>query len=129
MKSDYYTLDNGKQAIYYIYEHGLGFSYGNAFKYLVRAGRKENNSADSDLNKALVYIMSSDKEMTLAKRLAKRTYNKLKFNIKTQFAEHHLAEILKSIILFDDPIKIARMIVQYMKFRGIEVNDRFKLFE
>lgn len=129
MKSDYYELDNGKQAIFYIYEYALGFSYGNAFKYLVRAGRKENNSADSDLNKALVYIMSSDKEMTLAKRLAKRAYNKLKFNTKTQFAEHHLAEILKSIILFDDPIKIARMIVNYMKFRGIEVNDRFKLFE
>lgn len=129
MKSDYYTLDNGRQAIHYIYEYKLGFSYGNCFKYLVRAGRKENNSAESDLNKALVYIMSSDKEMTLAKRLAKRAYNSLVFNDKTQFAEHHLAEILKSIILFDDPIKIARMITNYMKFRGIEVNDRFKLFE
>ena len=32
MKSDYYTLDNGKQAICYIYEYNLGFAYGNAFK-------------------------------------------------------------------------------------------------
>lgn len=129
MKSDYYTLDNGRQAIHYIYEYNLGFSYGNCFKYLVRAGRKENNSAESDLNKALVYIMSSDKEYPLAKRLAKRAYNSLIFNDKTQFAEHHLQEILYAIIKFDDPIKIARMIVEYMKFRGINVSDKFKLFE
>jgi len=129
MKSSYYELDNGKQIVYYIYKYNLNFSYGNAAKYLCRAGRKQNNSAESDLNKALVYIISSDKEIPLAKRLLMRAINTIKFNDKVQFAEHHLQEILCSIIKYDDPIKIARMIVSYMKFRGINVSDEFKLFE
>lgn len=129
MKSDYYTLDNGKQIVYYIYKYNLNFSYGNCAKYLCRAGRKDGNSAESDLNKALVYIISSDKEISLSRRLFMHMINSARFNDKTQFAEHHLVEILKAVIKYDDPIKIARMIVNYMKFRGIEVNDRFKLFE
>lgn len=129
MKSDYYELDNGKQIVYYIYKYSLNFSYGNCAKYLCRAGRKQNNSAESDLNKALVYILSSDKEISLPRRLTMRALNSFRFNDKTQFAEHHLQEILCAIIKYDDPIKIARMIVSYMKFRGIEISDKFKLFE
>lgn len=129
MKSDYYALDNGKQIVYYIYEYNLNFSYGNCAKYLCRAGRKDGNSAESDLNKALVYILSSDNEISLPKRLFMRAVNSLRFNDKTQFAEHHLAEILKAVIKYDDPVKIARMIVAYMKFRDIPISEKFRLFE
>lgn len=129
MKSDYYELDNGRQIVYYIYEYNLNFSYGNCAKYLCRAGRKDGNSAESDLNKALVYILSSDKEISLPKRLLMRAVNSIRFNDNTQFAEHHLQEILYAIIKYEDPIKIARMIVAYMKFRGMEVLEKYKLFE
>lgn len=121
MFQQYYSLDNGKQAVDYIYEYNLGFSYGNAFKYMVRAGLKPNNSAEKDLNKALVYIMSSDREFPFLKRVALKIRNSRMFNDKTQFAEHHLAEILTSIIKFDYKDKIVRMIIDYMQFRGVEV--------
>ena len=54
----YYMLANGKSASDYIYDGKLKFSRGNSFKYISRCGRKENNTAESDLNKALVYILS-----------------------------------------------------------------------
>ena len=128
MHSDYYELDNGKQIVEYIYKYNLGFSYGNAAKYVCRAGRKEGNSAEKDSNKAIVYIMSSDEEFPIYKRLAMRAFNKLSFNDKTQFAEHHLADILKAIITFDEPAKIIKMILRYMRFRNINIDDKFSNF-
>ena len=128
MTQNYYVLDNGKSAVDYIYTYHLGFSGGNAFKYLVRAGRKENNSAESDINKALVYITSSHNEVPVIERLLKRIYNMFTFNADTQMCEHHLADILRAIIRFDDPCVIARKIVKYAKWRGINVKPEFEKY-
>lgn len=126
MHSDYYTLDNGKQAVDYICEYNLGFYYGNAFKYLVRAGRKEGNSAEKDLNKALNYIIASHSENGLFKRILLHVYNSWKFNSQTQFASRTLADILCSIIRFESNVKIAKMIISYMDDRNIKVKDEYR---
>ena len=126
MKSDYYELDNGKQIVQYIYDYKLGFAYGNAAKYLARAGRKENNSAESDINKALVYVTSVKDELSLVERLALKVRNTFLFNDKDQMCEHHLAKVLKSIIKFDDCDKVANLIVKYADWRGINVKPEFR---
>ena len=128
MFQNYYELDNGKQASYYIFKHKLGFSYGNCFKYLVRANRKANNSAESDLNKALSYIVEANKEYSFFNRLAHKLYNTYTFNFNTQFAEHNLAQILYSIIRFDSPKKIAKQIIKYMNLHGVKVKDEYKKY-
>lgn len=128
MNQSYYTLDNGKSAINYIYEAHLEFAYGNAFKYLCRASRKPGNSAESDLNKALTYVLSADNEMSFIHRIAHKLYNMVTFNFNTQMCEHHLASVLKSIIRFERPSKIAKRIVKYAKWRGINVKPEFEKY-
>lgn len=44
------------EAIKVIDAWGLGFSLGNAIKYICRAGKKENNSRLQDLEKAQWYL-------------------------------------------------------------------------
>lgn len=128
MKSDYYELDNGKQAVYYIYNYKLQFSYGNCFKYLCRAGRKEGNSAESDINKALVYASSVNDELTRPERIALKIRNSILFNSDDQMCEHHLAKVLKSIIKFDDYKKIIKLIVKYADWRGVNVKPEFRKY-
>lgn len=129
MKSDYYELSNGKQAIYYIYKYKLGFSYGNSFKYLVRASRKPGNSAESDLNKALTYITSSKEEYSCFYRVIVKLINLLKFNHKDSFQDSDIQHILMAIISFNSYKEIAEMIVAYMNKHGIFVKDEFKKYE
>lgn len=126
---DYYELENGKHASDYIYTYGLGFSYGNAFKYCTRCGKKEGNSVEKDLNKAMTYILSSDSEYSFIERLAKRALNTWLFNDRTQFAPRNLADILCAIIKFESKEKIAKLIVRYMKFRGVNVKPEYKCYE
>lgn len=123
---NYYDVGNGHQILDFIYEYGLGFSYGNAAKYMIRAGRKENNSADSDLNKALNYITSSSEEFSFLKRMWMRMWNTFTFNDNMALHDKKLATILKSIIKFDKPEKIAHMIVVYANERGINVKPEYK---
>ena len=47
---------NGIEAIDVIDAFNLDFSAGNAVKYILRAGRKQGNSAIEDLRKARWYI-------------------------------------------------------------------------
>lgn len=128
MKSDYYELSNGKQAIDYIYAYNLGFAYGNAFKYLVRASRKPGNSAESDLNKALTYITSSKEEYSCFYRVVVKLINRLKFNHKDRLQDSDIHRILMSIISFKSYKEIAEMIVDYMNKHGISVKDEFKQY-
>lgn len=128
MKSDYYELSNGKQAIYYIYKYRCGFSYGNAFKYLVRASRKPGNSAESDLNKALTYITSSKEEYSYFYRVIVKLTNRLKFSQKDRLQDSDIHRILMSIISFNSYKEIAEMIVAYMNKHGIFVKDEFKQY-
>ena len=128
MTQSYYKLDDGRSAIDFIYAYHLGFSYGNAFKYCVRASRKPDNSAESDLNKALVYITSSHNEVSVIKRLFKRIYNTLTFNVDVHFADSEMTAILRSIIRFDDPSAIARKLVKYAKQRGVNVKPEFEKY-
>lgn len=125
MNQQYYRLDNGKSAVEYVYEYSLGFSYGNAFKYCVRAGKKDGNSAEKDFNKALTYIVSANNEVGFFHRIAKRIYNTYKFNSKTQFAPRNLADILCAIIQYRDYKTVAKLIIKYMKVNNIKVNDEF----
>lgn len=128
MHQNYYELANGKQAVDYIYLGCLGFSYGNAFKYVVRAGRKRDNSAESDLNKALTYITSANNEYSFLKRLFLRARNWLIFSFEPDLKEHNIKDILDAIVKFKNPDKIARLIVAYMNKRGYKVKDEFKHF-
>ncbi len=125
MNQNYYVLDNGVAAVNYIYTYDLGFSYGNCFKYCVRAGKKEDNSAEKDFNKALTYILSSNKEIGFFHRVAKSMYNTWKFNDKIQFAPRNLADILCAVIQFKDRKTIARLIIKYMDVNNIKVKDEF----
>lgn len=122
---NYYDVGNGHQILDYVYTYGLGFSYGNAAKYMIRAGRKDNNSAESDLNKALNYITSSTEEFSFMKRLFMRFCNTVSFEDNLALSDKKLAAILKSIIKFENPDKIAKMIVKYANERGINVNQEY----
>ena len=48
--------DNPYEAIKVIDAWNLDFCLGNVVKYISRAGKKGNNSAEQDLNKALWYL-------------------------------------------------------------------------
>jgi len=50
----HYQTEAGIEAIDVIEAFGLGFNLGNAAKYILRAGRKDNRAID--LAKALYYI-------------------------------------------------------------------------
>jgi len=124
----YYTLANGKSASDYIYDGKLKFSRGNAFKYVSRCGRKSGNTAESDLNKALVYILSSDKEFSLIERFMLHIRNTILFYGEIS-SDREVDDILHAIIKFEDKESIARMIVGYMKSRGINVKPEYKCYE
>lgn len=124
----YYMLANGKSASDYIFEGKLKFSMGNAFKYVSRCGRKENNTAESDLNKALVYVLSSDKEFSFIERFKLHIRNSLLFHDDIS-DDKDVDHILRAIIKFEDKENIARMIVRYMKSRGINVKPEYKHYE
>lgn len=52
----HYQRDTGHEAIDVIEAWGLGFSLGNAVKYICRAGLKVNTTRLDDLRKALWYV-------------------------------------------------------------------------
>lgn len=52
----HYRKDSGYEAIDVIEAWGLGFSLGNALKYISRAGHKDPAKAVEDLEKAKWYI-------------------------------------------------------------------------
>jgi hypothetical protein len=52
----HYRKNSGYEAIDVIEAWGLGFSLGNALKYISRAGIKDPNKAIEDLEKAAWYI-------------------------------------------------------------------------
>lgn len=54
--SHYGGKDNPYEAIKVIDAWDLGFSLGNAVKYISRAGRKDPNKKIEDLEKAVFYI-------------------------------------------------------------------------
>ena len=124
----YYMVANNKSASDYIFEGKLKFSMGNAFKYVARCGKKEHNSAESDLNKALVYILSSDKEFSFIERCLLRIRNAILFSGEIS-SDLEIDAILHSIIKFDSISKVAKMIIKYMKSRGINVKSEYKCFE
>lgn len=124
----YYMLANGKSASDYIFDGKLKFSRGNSFKYVSRAGRKENNSAESDLNKALVYILSSDKEFSCAEKFVLHVRNTILFCGEIS-SDREVDDILHAIIKFEDKESVARMIVGYMKSRGVNVKPEYQCYE
>ena len=54
--SHYGGKDNHYEAIKVIDAWNLDFCLGNVVKYISRAGKKDNNSAEQDLKKALWYL-------------------------------------------------------------------------
>lgn len=124
----YYILANGKSASDYIYGGKLKFSRGNSFKYMSRLGRKENNTAESDLNKAIVYILSSDKEFSCIEKFVLRVRNTAMFRGEIS-SDRTVDSILHAIINFEDKEIVVRMIVDYMKSRGINVKPEYKCYE
>lgn len=54
--SHYGGENNKYEAIKVIDSWGLGFSLGNAVKYISRAGKKDSNKEIEDLKKAVWYI-------------------------------------------------------------------------
>lgn len=55
VRPEHYASD-GIEPIEYINSHNFNFNLGNVVKYVSRAGRKENESAEKDLLKARQYI-------------------------------------------------------------------------
>ncbi len=53
---NHYKTQNGKQVIDFIEKYCIDFSLGNAVKYLMRAGKKQNETFYDDINKAIWYI-------------------------------------------------------------------------
>ncbi len=52
----YTSIPNGMQSIDIIEVHNLGFHLGNCVKYILRAGKKINESEVDDLKKARWYL-------------------------------------------------------------------------
>ena len=62
--NDYYGgSENPYEAIKVITEHDLGFCLGNVVKYVLRAGKKNNETEIQDLEKAKNYIDYKIKEL------------------------------------------------------------------
>ena len=124
----YYTLLNNKSASDYIFNGKLKFSMGNVFKYVARCGRKENNTAESDLNKAIVYTLSSDKEFSFIEKAILRLRNMLLFCEEIS-DDIEIDNILHAVLNFESKENIVRMIISYMKSRGINVRPEYKHYE
>lgn len=129
MFNDYYELCNGRQIVFYVYKYRLSFAYGNAAKYICRFGKKANNSSESDLNKALVYIESVNDEYSKFRRLVKHLFNSIVFKFEYRFDDQPLSGVLYSLIRFEDPDKIARTVVRYMVEHHINVKPEFKKYQ
>lgn len=55
IRPDYYKA-NGVETIDVIEAFDLNFNLGNVIKYVLRAGKKQGEEKEKDLNKALFYI-------------------------------------------------------------------------
>lgn len=53
---DYYRLPCGRDLEDFIYLRGFSFAQGSAVKYLWRAGKKDGESVEKDMNKCLHYL-------------------------------------------------------------------------
>lgn len=99
MYNSYYTLPNNKMIVDYIAEYNLGFFYGNAAKYICRAGRK-TKSALEDLTKAKIYIDDSIVYQSVPNGV-----------LNVEFSSGHpLDFILDMIINHRDPVAISMLI-------------------
>ncbi len=56
IKPYYYKTESVYEPWKIIDAYGLDFYLGNALKYILRAGNKDGNPADQDLEKAIEYI-------------------------------------------------------------------------
>lgn len=56
IRPDYYKA-NGLEAFDVIGSFELNFNLGNAFKYIARAGKKQGEEKEKDLNKACFYLI------------------------------------------------------------------------
>lgn len=124
---DYYILSNNLSASDYIYKGKLKFSRGNAFKYISRVGRKPLNTSKNDLDKALVYILSSDREFSFIEKFILRLRNMIIFHDNIS-DDNEINSILKSIIVFDKKEVIAKKIIDYMISKSIEVSLDYELY-
>lgn len=55
IRPDYYK-SNGVETIDVIEAFELNFNLGNVIKYVLRAGKKQGEEKEKDLNKALFYV-------------------------------------------------------------------------
>lgn len=58
---DHYLKDSGHEVIDVIEAWNLNFSLGNAIKYIARAGKKNPDKHNEDLEKAIWYIQRAIK--------------------------------------------------------------------
>ena len=58
---DYYRLPCGKYLEDFIWHRNLNFAWGSALKYLWRAGHKDGESKEKDMNKCMHYVRSMSK--------------------------------------------------------------------
>jgi hypothetical protein len=64
LRPSYYGgKDNVYEARKVIRAHNMGFNLGNAFKYMVRQGKKDKAATKQDLEKAIQYIRFAIEEM------------------------------------------------------------------
>lgn len=72
IRPDYYKSEDGQlEAFDVIYAFGLNFNRGNAFKYIIRAGKKEDE--EKDIKKAITYLERELKDCS-KKKIIKKEY-------------------------------------------------------
>lgn len=83
--TDYYRLPCGKYLEDFIWYRGLNFAWGSALKYLWRAGHKDGESKEKDMNKCMHYVRS----------IAKRNHEYLGHVYDEAFIKSRLDDLYK----------------------------------
>lgn len=64
IKPNHYKSKSGQDALDVIEDFGLDFYYGNSWKYIARAGKKDHSKEIEDINKAIEYLERKKKVLT-----------------------------------------------------------------
>ena len=118
---DHYT-DGGYEVIDFIEDHRLGFHYGNAVKYISRAGKKDPEKKKEDLEKAIWYLRRSPlhSNSNFVKCLTMpsnqwRSHISIDDYCENKGLSENLTNAIAKIIDFNDPVSAVSYIREEIK--------------
>ena len=109
MKRQHYYGD-GMQVIDVIQLFGLGFERGNMIKYIARAGLKDPNKIEEDLDKACTYFSFYSKKYTYLRRFF--------INLKYWYIMQFKKSKVKAFGLFLDRLESNKQLLTYFIVSG-----------